>query len=87
VLDLAILLCRTKLYFREAYKYKKLYDESNPRIDRIALQGGALDVAVCTGNEMIDEDIRMLGDAFSRDDELLSERLKRLSAILKEMGC
>ncbi len=51
------------------------------------MQGGALDVAVCTGNEMIDEDIRMLGDAFSRDDELLSERLKRLSAILKEMGC
>ncbi len=86
VIDLAILLCRTKLYFREAYRLEKLYDENNPQIDRIALQGGAMNVAVCTDNEKIDEDIRLLNDALSKDDELLGERLARLAAILKEMG-
>lgn len=86
VIDLAIFVCRTKLYFREAYKYKKLYDENNPQIDRIALQGGAMNVAVCTDNEMLDEDIQLLNDCLAKDDELLGERLARLSGILKEMG-
>lgn len=86
VIDLAIFVCRTKLYFREAYKYKKLYDENNPQIDRIALQGGAMNVAVCTDNERLDEDIQLLNDCLAKDDELLGERLARLSGILKEMG-
>ena len=85
-LDLAIFVCRTQLYFREAYRFKKLYDEKNPKIDRIPLQGGAMNVAVCTDNEMIDEDIQTLRDALAKDDELLGERLARLSEILKEMG-
>ena len=85
-LDLAIFVCRTQLYFREAYRFEKLYDEENPCIDRIPLQGGAMNVAVCTDNEMIDEDIQTLRDALAKDDELLGERLTRLSAILKEMG-
>ena len=87
VIDLAIFVCRAKQYFRdEAYRHKKLYDESDPQIDRIALQGGAMNVAVCTDNAMIDEDIKLFQDALARDDELLGERLARLSAILKEMG-
>jgi hypothetical protein len=86
VLDLAILICRAKTYFQEAYRFPKLYDEKNPTVDRIALQGGALDVSVCTDNEMIEEDIALLRDAFLKDDELLSERLHRLSSMLKEMG-
>jgi hypothetical protein len=86
VLDLAIFVCRTKLHFMEAYRYKKLYDETNPQIDRIPLQGGAMNVSVCTDNDKLDDDIQMLSDALSRDDELLSERLARLSAILKEIG-
>jgi hypothetical protein len=86
VLDLAILICRAKTYFQEAYRYPKLYDENNTTIDRIALQGGKLDVSVCTDNEMIDEDIILLRDALGKDDELLSERLHRLSSLLKEMG-
>ncbi len=86
VIDLALLICRTKLYFREAYVYEKLYDEKNPLIDRIALQGGAMNVSVCTENEMIDEDIKLLLSSLAADDELLGERLARLSAILKEMG-
>lgn len=86
VIDLAILVCRTKLYFTEAYRYPKLYDEKNTGIDRIALQGDALDIAVCTDNPMIDEDIKLFRDALAADDEMMSERLQRLSAILKEMG-
>lgn len=86
VIDLAIFVCRTKLYFREAYKYEKLYDEKDPQIDRIALQGGAMNVAVSTDNEMLDEDIQLLNNCLAQDDELLGERLARLSSILKEMG-
>ena len=85
-LDLAIFISRTLLYFREAYRHPKLYDEKKPQIDRIPLQGGAMNVAVCTDNEMLDEDIQLLHGTLAKDDELLGERLARLSAILKEMG-
>lgn len=87
VLDLAILICRTKQYFQEeAYKEEKLYDEENPILDRIGLQGDAMTMAVCTDNEKIDEDIQLFRQALSNDDELIGERLKVLSRILKEMG-
>lgn len=87
VLDLAILVCRTKLYFREdAYKYKNMYDSGKPVIDRVGLQGDAMSVAVCTDNEKIDEDIKLFSQALSDDDELIGERLGTLSRILKEMG-
>lgn len=86
VLDLAILVCRTKLHFREAYRYEKLYDPANPIIDRVGLQGDAMTVAVCTDNEKIDEDIKLFNQALSDDDELTGERLRTLSRILKEMG-
>jgi len=86
VLDLALLICRAKAYFQEAYRYPKLYDASHATIDRLALQGGALDVSVCTDNPMIDEDIVLFRDALAKDDELLSKRLHRLSSLLREMG-
>ena len=86
VLDLAILTCRTKLHFREAYRYEKLYDTENPVIDRVGLQGDAMTVSVCTDNEKINEDIKLFNQALSDDDELLGERLRTLSRILKEMG-
>lgn len=87
VLDLAILVCRTKLHFREeAYKYKNLYDEERPVIDRVGLQGDAMTVSVCTDNEKIDEDIKLFSQALSDDDELIGERLGVLARILKEMG-
>lgn len=87
VLDLAILICRTRQYFQEeAYKEEKLYDEENPILDRIGLQGDAMTMAVCTDNEKIDEDIQLFRQALSDDDELIGERLKVLSRILKEMG-
>jgi hypothetical protein len=86
VLDLAILVCRAKLHFREAYRYEKLYDTAKPIIDRVGLQGDAMTVAVCTDNEKIDEDIQLFRQVLSNDDELIGERLKTLSRILKELG-
>nr|WP_330389630.1 DUF6530 family protein [Geosporobacter ferrireducens] len=86
VLDLAILVCRAKLHFKEAYRYEKLYDTEKPVIDRVGLQGDAMTVAVCTDNEKINEDIKLFSQALSDDDELIGERLRMLSSILKEMG-
>lgn len=86
VLDLAILVCRAKLHFKEAYRYEKLYDTENPVIDRVGLQGDAMTVAVCTDNEKIDEDIALFRQALSNDDEILGERLHTLARILREMG-
>jgi hypothetical protein len=86
VLDLAILVCRAQLHFREAYRYEKLYDTEKPVIDRVGLQGDAMTVAVCTDNDKIDEDIKLFSQALRNDDELIGERLSTLSKILKEMG-
>lgn len=86
VLDLAILVCRGKQHFSEAYRYEKLYDPEKPVIDRIGLQGDAMTVAICTDNAKIDEDIRLFRDALNQNDELIGERLHTLSRILKEMG-
>lgn len=86
VLDLAILICRSQLYFRDAYRFPKLYDEQNPQIDRVGLQGDAMTVAVCTANDHIDEDIRLFRDGLAADDEMLGERFRVLAGILKEMG-
>lgn len=86
VLDLAILTCRARQYFSDAYRYPKLYNEDDPQIDRIGLQGDAMTVAVCKNNPMIDEDIKLFADALSRDDEMLAERLHVLANLLQDMG-
>lgn len=86
VLDMALLICKGKQYFQEAYRYRKLYNEQDPQIDRIALQGDAMTVSVCTDNPMIDQDIQLFSEVLSNDDELLSERLHTLSDLLQEMG-
>lgn len=86
VLDLAILVCRSQKYFKEAYRFEKLYDPEKPLIDRVGMQGDAMTIAVATDNKMIDEDIKLFKQALSDDDELIGERLKVLSATLKEMG-
>jgi hypothetical protein len=86
VLDLAILVCRAEEHFRDAYRYEKLYDPKKPVIDRVGIQGDAMTVAVCTDNSMIDDDIKLFRQALSDDDELIGERLRVLSGILKDMG-
>ena len=87
VLDLAILVARTQLYFQEeGYRYPKLYHPENPRIDRIGLQGDAMTVDVCTQNDHLDEDIQLFHNALNRDGELLGERFATLARLLGEMG-
>ena len=85
VLDLAILVCRSKLYFDQAYRFEQLYDPDNPVIDRVGLQGDAMTVVVCTENAMIDEDICLFRQALADDGELIGERLHTLARLLKEM--
>ena len=80
------MIAKAELHFREAYRYPKLYDESNPRIDRIGLQGDAMTVAVCTENPLIDEDIKLFRDALAKDDEILAERFSVLAGLLAEAG-
>ena len=86
VIDLAILVCRAQQYFGDVYRFPKLYDEKNPRIDRVGLQGDAMTIAVCTDNEKLDEDIQLFSQVLSTDSELIGERLRVLSGILKQMG-
>jgi len=86
VLDLAIFICRTLSYFRDAYKIKGLFDRKNPTIDRIGLQGDAMTIKVCTENELIDEDIQLFRETLEKDSEIIGERLKVLSSLLEEMG-
>ena len=85
VLDLAILICRTKLYFNEKY-YKK--DEENrkyPMIDRIGLQGGAMNVAVCVDNPDIETDMALFDGCLHKDDEIIGERLRVIYNLLKQL--
>lgn len=86
VLDLAILIARAELHFREAYRFPKLYDDSKPELDRIGLQGDAMTVSVCVENPLIDEDIKLFRDALAKDGELLAERFSVLARILSEAG-
>lgn len=86
VLDLSILIARTLAYFSEAYRIEGLYDKENPQIDRIGLQGDAMTLSICTENEKIDEDIKLFRDALGEDAEIIGERLRVLSRVLKEMG-
>lgn len=86
VIDLAIMICRSKQYFAEAYRLPALYDPKDPKIDRIGLQGDAMTVSVCTENPMIDEDLKLFQQALADGDELLSERLRVLAKLLKDMN-
>ncbi|MDD2296028.1 MAG: DUF6530 family protein [Eubacteriales bacterium] len=86
ILDLAIFICSAQKHFREAYRFPDLYDPENPLLERVGLQGDAMTVSVCTDNEKIGEDIRLVRDALSKDDELLSERFAVLAKSLRELG-
>ena len=57
-----------------------------PSIGKIPLQGDALRVSVCTDNDMIDQDVDLFQQCLSQDDELISERLRALAALLREQG-
>ncbi|HWQ59395.1 MAG TPA: DUF6530 family protein [Clostridia bacterium] len=86
VLDLALLFCRAKQYFADSYRFPKNYDPQHTTIDRIGLQGDAMTVEICTANEHIDEDVKLMLEAMAKDDELVSERLFALGSLLQQMG-
>lgn len=85
VFDLMIVLSRTLLYFKEAYRFPLLYDPDNPTIERIGLQGDALPVSICTENPNISKDIQGFSQALSDLGELTGERLRTLIRILEEL--
>ncbi|MEA5025294.1 hypothetical protein SDC9_10829 [bioreactor metagenome] len=85
VIDLMILLSRTLLHFREAYRLPLLYDPEKPTVERLGVQGGALSVAVCTENPQIKEDIQRFSQALNDLGELTGERLRVLTRILEEL--
>ena len=87
VFDLMIMLSRTLLYFKEAYRLPLLYDPDNPTIERIGLQGEALSVTICVDNPNINKDIQDFSQALSDLGELTGERLRTLTRILEELEC
>jgi hypothetical protein len=84
-LDLAILICRAKQYISRRYHTQDSDYPAFPTIDRVGLQGGALNVAVCRDNPHIDEDTTLFEDCLRQDDEIISERLRVLTALLKKL--
>jgi len=85
VLDLAILICRSRLFFTERYRKMEKDYPAYPRIDRIGLQGGALNVAVCEENEHIGTDMELFEKSLREDDEIISERLHVLRELLHKI--
>ncbi|MCJ7733924.1 MAG: DUF6530 family protein [Anaerolineales bacterium] len=85
VLDLAILIIKTRLFFRERYHKNEKDYVNYPLLDRVGLQGGAMNVAICIANEMIGSDLNLFDDCLREDDEILSERLNQVYGLLKEL--
>ena len=85
VLDLAILICKARLFFLDRY-YKNEKDYPNyPLLDRIGLQGGAMNISICTDNNQIESDLNLFDECLHKDDEIISERLRMLSGLLREL--
>jgi hypothetical protein len=85
VFDLIILLSRTLLYFKEAYRYPAFYDPEKPIVERVGVQGGVLPVEVCVGNENINEDIKVFAQSLNELGEIIGERKRVLGRILEEL--
>ena len=87
IFDLMILLSRTMLYFKEAYRMPLLYNPENPTVERVGVQGSVLPVMVCTENPAIDSDIKKFSQALSDLGELTGERLRTLTRMIEELEC
>ncbi|MGE4170531.1 MAG: DUF6530 family protein [Candidatus Margulisiibacteriota bacterium] len=85
VLDLAILICQTKLFFKERYHKNEKDYKTYPVLNRVGLQGGALNVAICEDNDLIQKDIDLFEACLNKDDEFLGERLAVLHRVLGEL--
>ena len=85
VLYLAIIICRTKLFFKKRYQKNEKEYKDYPLLDRVRLQGGAMNVSICKDNEYIENDINLFDDCLSKDDEIISERLNTMFGLLQEL--
>lgn len=85
VLDMAILICKSKLFFQERYHKNEKDYPGYPDLDRIGMQGGAMNFSVCTENEHLQKDMELFDQCLHSDDEILSERLTILAGVLKEL--
>jgi len=57
-----------------------------PLLDRIGLQGGAMNVAICIDNEHIKKDLDLFDETLHKDDEIISERFNVLYTLIKEIN-
>lgn len=85
VFDLMIFLLKSMLYFKEAYRIENLYDEKNPIIDRLGLQGDAMQIEVDLDNPNLKEDIREFADSLGNLGEITGERLRVLTRLIEEL--
>ena len=85
IFDLIILVSRTLLYFKEAYRLPLLYDPEKPLVERVGLQGDVLPVEVCVDNQNINEDIKAFAQSLNDLGELIGERKRVLNQILEEL--
>ncbi|MCF7807071.1 MAG: DUF6530 family protein [Candidatus Marinimicrobia bacterium] len=85
VLDLAILIVKAKKVFKERYHQNEKDYPNYPTLDRIGLQGGAMNISVCEDNQFIGGDMDLFEAALAKDDEIISERLNVLGGLLNEL--
>lgn len=85
VFDLMILLSRTLLYFKDAYRMPLLYDPEKPMVERMGVQGDVLPIEICVDNENINEDIKAFAQSLGDLGELIGERQRVLNHILEEL--
>ncbi len=86
VLDLAILIIKAKKVFKERYHKNEKDYPNYPSLDRIGLQGDAMNVEICTDNAFIDDDLDLFEATLAKDDEIISERLNVLGSLLKDLN-
>ena len=85
VLDLAILIVKTRKVFLERYHKNEKEYPNFPLLDRIGLQGGAMNISVCTDNEQVEGDWDLFEAALAKDDEIISERLAILATLIEDL--
>jgi len=85
VLDLAILICKTRLFFLERYRKSEKDFPQYPLLDRVGLQGGALNISIAADNDRIESDLDLFDACLRKDDEIISERLNVLRGLLADI--
>ena len=84
IVDLTILIARTRLLFKR-YKPTKLVSKPGyPLIDELKIQGETLPVSACVDSETFTEDVEVFEKAMQREEVILKERFAILTNILSE---